>query len=303
MGLLLAYRLAESGLAPTLITRTKNQQKSISQNGLRLELTSASAVYLSCKTIEQWKKEDLSSWDWVFVTVKQSHIDHLLMEIRDSVNLSSPNWLFMQNGLGHLEAAAKVMDQTRIYCGVTTEAARRVDERTVLHTGSGQTRIGPAFRSAAKPVIGQEKFLKNLCNQMNAAGFCFSVSKNIHSDMWEKLLINAVINPLTGITGVHNGELLASPELFKLMQSLFREGKDVAEAERVDVAADLWQRLLSTCEQTAKNRSSMLQDIDQGRTTEIDWINGSIIARAKHHRISVPTHLTLYYLIKGLPLG
>lgn len=300
MGMLLAHRMAEAGLRPTLVARTERQKLNIEENGLRLGQNGESAVYLSCMSIEEWKTEDLSRWDWVLCTVKQTHLDALLHMIRHAKGLSNTNWLFMQNGLGHAEKAAEWIDPARIFCGVTTEAARKLDERTVLHTGKGHTWIGRPLQINMQDEAAAEQAQINLCKQLILAGFRWSVSKNIHRYIWEKLLVNAVINPLTGITGVPNGGLLESPDLIVLMRLLFQEGAAVAKAEQAEISPDLWEKLLSVCKQTANNRSSMLQDIDGGRTTEVEWINGSIIRRAETHGIPVPTHLTVYHLIKSI---
>lgn len=299
LGMLFAYKLAAAGLKPTLITRTYEQKNKIGREGLRLEQPSMNAVYLSCLAFEEWKEADLKQWDWVLCTVKQPYVHHLLSSLRSMNGNVHTNWLFLQNGIGHVEVAVDFICSQQLFCGVTTEAARKTDGRTVKHTGKGHTWIGKPYMQPLEKQAPFDSSVQKLCKQLSLAGIQASVSKNIHSKIWEKLVVNAVINPVTGITGVTNGKLLESQDLLALMQLLYQECVTVAEAEQVELSPHLWQHLLNVCRHTSNNRSSMLQDLDQGRVTEVDWINGSIITRAEHHGISVPVNKTVYHLIKA----
>lgn len=126
------------------------------------------------------------------------------------------------------------------------------------------------------------------------------MSKNMEIRIWSKLVINAVINPLTAILRVKNGELLESAWTRELMLDLYREACLVAEAKDIQLPDDLWQTILTVCEATSRNHSSMLQDIEQSRTTEIDRINGSLLQMAEELNLDLPAHRTVYRLVKAL---
>jgi 2-dehydropantoate 2-reductase len=117
--------------------------------------------------------------------------------------------------------------------------------------------------------------------------------------MWNKLLINAVINPLTAIFQIKNGELLNSLYIKDLMMALLEEGRKVAKYAQIDISDDLWEQLLQVCERTAENQSSM-KDIAEGRITEIDWINGALLNWANPYKLALPTHQTVYRMVKYL---
>ncbi len=116
-----------------------------------------------------------------------------------------------------------------------------------------------------------------------------------------KLLVNCGINPLTAVSGVPNGALLEIRELKRTMERAVLEAATVAAAEGIEVAPD--EAVAQTAEvarRTAKNRSSMLTDVEHGRRTEIDAITGYVVARAKAHGLEVPVSETLMSLVRGL---
>lgn len=305
IGMLLAYKTAAAGMDTYLITRTAVQKKEIERNGLRLESSGTRAVYLPCLTVEEWLEYPLVNWDWFFCTVKQTKLESFLTEVATKQTTLHTRWLFLQNGLGHLEKAFTSLKGAHIYAAVTTEGSLRTGLNSIKHTGQGQTLIGKieseSLAQEAHRAEKTEQIEQDLCKMLNDAGFQWEVSKNIKSEIWEKLLINAVINPLTGIVGCSNGELLQSSDLMKLMRQLYIEAVKVATAEGIILnEAALWKRILLVCKMTAANRSSMLQDLDHGLITEIDAINGVLIERAHKHGFTIPTHYTVTQIIKSI---
>jgi 2-dehydropantoate 2-reductase len=139
-----------------------------------------------------------------------------------------------------------------------------------------------------------------LVEMLEKAGFHTVMSKNMDVRIWSKLTINAVINPLTAILRVKNGDLLLSPWVRSLMNDLYQETRMVATAKGILLPDELWDTMLSVCEATSLNHSSMLQDIEQSRRTEIDYINGSLVKMAKDLNLEIPTHQTVYHLVKAL---
>jgi 2-dehydropantoate 2-reductase len=139
-----------------------------------------------------------------------------------------------------------------------------------------------------------------LIQALGKAGFDARVSNNIKETVWKKLLINAVINPLTAILRIRNGELLESRERIDWMRELFQEGLAVARAEGVNLSPGLWEELLSVCRRTANNHSSMLQDIMNGRRTEMEWINGSLLKAGARHGLELPAHAAVVRRIREM---
>ena len=113
---------------------------------------------------------------------------------------------------------------------------------------------------------------------------------DIQTRRWSKLLINCVINPLTAIHQCNNGELLKA-EWQEVIQSLVDEAVCVARVEQVNLdAKSVYEEILRVAGETRNNESSMLQDIRYNRRTEIDYLTGYIIKRAKKAGLKVPAH-------------
>ncbi|MNP21666.1 putative 2-dehydropantoate 2-reductase [compost metagenome] len=139
-----------------------------------------------------------------------------------------------------------------------------------------------------------------LINELRKAGFISDLSKEIVNHIYRKLLINAVINPLTAIWRIPNGDLLATSKRVDMMKNLFTEGTAVYDACGVRWDHDLWDQIISVCENTAPNTSSMLKDVREGNLTEVQWINGSIVKLAQSRGLNANYHKMLVQLIEGI---
>lgn len=126
------------------------------------------------------------------------------------------------------------MPGSSIWAAVTTEAAKRKTLTEVIHTGKGEICIG----KSSSPINIHETDLQasepeaiiSFIEALAAAGFHASLSKEVDTIIYRKLLINAVINPLTAIWRVRNGELLASAARVQLMKELYTEAAGILEA-------------------------------------------------------------------------
>ncbi len=237
---------------------------------------------------------------FIFLSVKQNAITDELAS--DILGLMGPgSWVVcLQNGIGHAEKLVKHLPADRLLLAVTTEGALRVSDCESIHTGHGETYIG-AFREGDKEEVENSRIVqKKLAKQLEMAGFRISLSNDIISRIWQKLLINAAINPLSALLQVRNGELLELSEARQLMQQLVEEGKLLASACGIEIGTDLWTRVQEVCENTAVNRSSMLQDMQAGRVTEIEAITGNMLNKARTAGLELHAHQSVYLLIKAL---
>lgn len=194
----------------------------------------------------------------------------------------------LQNGLDNLPALVAAVGEPRAAVGVTYNAATLLGPGVVRHVVSLPTYLsltGPA------PSSGATSRLADLAARLNAAGLEAHVSGDVEGRLWGKAVANAAINPLTALWRVTNGGLLATPERRRLLAALACEAAAVAQARGVTLPfADPVAYVVSVCEATAANRSSMLQDVERGRPTEIDSISGIIAGEGA--RLGVPTPLT-----------
>lgn len=202
-----------------------------------------------------------------------------------------PPILAIQNGLGVEEALAEGIvsaggDPDRpgqITRGILTLGATDIAPGVVRHAGVGGLRIGP--RGPAPAALEAARRFAEL---FRSAGIPVEEVAEVDREVWRKLLLNAAVNPVTADHGIPNGRLAQDPYRGQAL-ALLREAVSVARAEGYDlseeeVEAELWRVVRST----AENRSSMLQDLDRGRPTEIETISGALLARGRAHGLALP---------------
>ncbi|MBA2870702.1 2-dehydropantoate 2-reductase [Anoxybacillus calidus] len=266
----------------TLYTRRQSQAALLNKNGLRLmKDRKEETFFIKAKHIEQSEMND----DVVFVTVKQYDLPKLASSVNRLQNV--PTIIFLQNGMGHLQLLSQ-FNNRNIVLGVVEHGALKHDDRTVEHTGEGKISLAVWKGEMG----GAQRFI-----EQSSSHFPFLFKKDWYEMLAMKLAINAVVNPLTALLRVKNGQLLEVNEYRIMMQLLFSELKDVLSLSDEQQA---WENIVHVCEKTANNRSSMLKDIEQGRQTEIDAILGYIIQRGKSMNIQTPLCEFLLYAIKGM---
>jgi 2-dehydropantoate 2-reductase len=149
--------------------------------------------------------------------------------------------------------------------------------------------------------IEQDQALGPLEAALRSSNFNLQIVDDAQSLIWGKLVINAAINPLTALLQVPNGELLARPATRRMMASLASETAEVAAAEHVHLP---FSNPVSAAEdvarKTAKNISSMFQDVRRGAPTEIDAICGAVTKRAEAHGIKTPYNRACWQLVRAL---
>jgi 2-dehydropantoate 2-reductase len=197
--------------------------------------------------------------------------------------------LTLQNGLGNREILASRLGPERVVLGSTT---------------TGATLLGPGLAKAGgEGVVSIEAppRLRPLKQMLLAAGFRVDVVQDARSLVWNKLVVNSAINPLTAILRIPNGQLLERPAARQMLAALARETAAVAHAEDVrSVPADPVGMVESVALHTASNHSSMFQDVQRGAPTEIDAICGAVTRVGLQHRIPTPMNDACWHLVQAL---
>lgn len=199
----------------------------------------------------------------------------------------------LQNGLDNGPKLAVVLGAERVAVGVTYNGATLLGPAEVRHAARQPTLIGvtPATETRVLALIVL----------LNLAGLEARVTPDPDSLLWGKAVANAAINPLTALWRVPNGQVCTSAERRALLADLAREAAAVAEARGMTLPfADPISYVMDVCQRTAANRSSMLQDVDRGRPTEIDSITGVIVAEGTRLGVPTPVSQVVWRLVRGL---
>ncbi len=230
--------------------------------------------------------------DLVIFFVKTYHTEKA---VSDALVLEKEETIFLtlQNGLGNEEVICKKIDRKKVMLGITGHGATLLKPGHIRHAGWGKTFIGELDHRITDRAI---RIVQMFCE----AGIETEVSLNIHDHVWGKLLINVGINALTALTGFKNGQLLDYPETTRLMEKLVFEAAEVARRKGVHIEENPIEKVRKAIEATRENRSSMGQDFDHRRETEIDAINGAVVREAQPLGIPVPFNQAVTDLVKAI---
>jgi 2-dehydropantoate 2-reductase len=199
----------------------------------------------------------------------------------------------LQNGLDNGTKIAAAVGPDRAALGVTYVGATLV--------GPGRVRLVanlPTYVEHRAPIAGH---VTEFVALLREAGLEAHTAQDIQSRLWGKAIANAAINPLTALWRVPNGGVCRGEDRRRLMATLVEEAVKVALANGLELPFDdAFAYVEGVCHATAANRSSMLQDIERGRPTEIDSINGVIVAQGRRYGIPTPVTETVWLLVRGL---
>ncbi|WP_430460008.1 ketopantoate reductase family protein [Thalassolituus sp. LLYu03] len=239
---------------------------------------SVSELVLPC-----WHGETL---DWLVVTTKAADTLNALQNWRAQLP-AVRRILLLQNGMGQQDQVADwlaqegLTDRCELWAGISTEGAYRTTSgdtdngstERVVHAGSGATLAG-----------------RWLAGDNDSAPLPPGIQyhADIRGPMREKLAINAVINPLTGLLRCANGELVSNPDYRQQLEALAQEVAGFYAAMGWPLNTPLTERAAAVASATAANRSSTLQDILAGRATELPWIGGYLLHCAQESGYSLP---------------
>lgn len=230
---------------------------------------------------------DFLSLDVLILPVKFYQLPALLEQLSNKLPIKLPLML-LQNGFGGHERLRECFPHNPIYIASTTDAIVKNQALNIQVNARGELIIGSASQhepcSAIKRIIQQHPNAK--------------WDEDILNYLYQKLAVNAVINPITAKYGCKNGDVLNYPALVTgLKQEVFA----LYQALALDIdLAQLGQYIDSVIHLTRNNYSSMQQDIQHGRPTELEGILGSLIKKAAAHKVSLPLIQNLYKDIQTL---
>ncbi|WP_083955769.1 ketopantoate reductase family protein [Brevibacillus parabrevis] len=288
VGLLYAARLALAGQFVTVVTRSSLQANQLTEQGLWLHSLDGQKNRVNVQA--QPIADGLPEGNLYLLTVKQPDLPSLLPVLAEIPPYARV--IALQNGMGHQELLASVLEDAQCYFAIHTEGARRHSATEVEHTGTGTLRVGPWQEKADRDAL-----IDAFVTWAVEAGITALYEKAIEPHAWRKLLANALINPLTALFEIPNGALLDSSYTQGLMRDLFAEAVEVAAFAGQKIGDSEWQEIVAICRNTSRNLSSMLQDVKRQKPTEVQAINGYLVKRGKEAGIPTPLHETLLRVI------
>ncbi len=291
LGGLIGARLSRTRASVSLFSTDHGHMEAIRQRGLDIEeLDGTVSNYRLSTYYEVDKLPPLP--DLALVLVKT-------YATQDAVSLvhpiCSPSTVFLtlQNGIGNWERIAEITGRQAVLAGSTAQGATLLGPGKIRHGGNGPTYIG-------EPGGPTSDRVRRIVEVFRESGLVTESTDDVERLIWEKLIINVGINAITGLTGIRNGFIAEMREAAELCRWAVEEAIAVARSKGFPIGEEMVQRVIGVARATARNRSSMGQDVDKKKRTEIDAINGAVVRFADEAGIATPVNRTLTSLLKVL---
>lgn len=270
-----------------LKTRTDEQSEHVNTRGVTLLFrdseTTKDGETFTAKVKASADISSLKDCDVILVTVKSYDTELIAKELSGIIKQDC-EVVTVQNGLQAYDVLRNnIPNSNRIFAGITWLGAQRVDDHSVKQ--------GMVFTT-----IIDDKAVKTV-DALRQSRFGVEPSANISQAVWEKMLINTGQNALSAITDLHLGQIYENKDCLDIARHLVDEFVEVAKAEGITFSFEPFEKLQNNWP-GSKFYPSMWQDIHHGRKTEIDAINGEIVARAKKHGIETPYNEMITSLVK-----
>ncbi len=293
-GIMGAY-LAHTGHYVVLCDILKNHLDAIRERGLTI--TGISEMSAKCEGLA-YHISELSNFpevDTIVISTKASVMPQIVPDIAKIVQPGT-RFICNQNGLGNEEFLAETFGPDNIL-------------RIVPNYAGGIAGDGKIWMSFFNPpnYIGAmtpqgESAARQMADMMTAAGLETRFTTNIIRYEWEKVILNAALNPVCALTRKTMKDMMGFEITEFLVEELLQEGIEVAEAAGVTFDEGFFEHGVQYLKKAGHHKPSMLQDIEREASTEIDWINRKIVEHGRALGFETPYNSTITALIKGLEM-
>ncbi len=290
IGCLFAGALLESGAQVIALLRSKEKVRALSENGgVQLWKHGTKQSYVLPGEVSTQQNIPIKR---LLVATKAHQTCGAIGGLDHRLNRDTTVFL-LQNGLGVYEQLRGQFPHLNIFNGVTTEGANKISSFEVVHAGLGTTALGSLAGSQPPAAY----------NELSNTSLNIEWAEDINRRLLHKLGINCCINALTAIYRCTNGELLDNGKREQEMTMLAEEVASIYRAADLPgLASSLLDECRAVATATAENRSSMLQDVESGKGTEIEYMNGYLVRLALSFGIDCPHNRRITAAVQQLTL-
>jgi 2-dehydropantoate 2-reductase len=290
MGGLFGGYLARAGNDVTLIDVSQAAIEAITANGLAIEEKDGSVPVIPVRATSD--AGSVGPVDLIVNFVKCYHTDAAIRSAAPMI-AAGTTILSLQNGWGNADRIAAIAGRERVVVGLTYHSGTLLAPGRVKHPGAGLTHLGE-LDGAMSPRLAL------IAETFGAAGIESVTTPRILDEIWKKLALNACTLPTSGLLGFFAHELVAFDGAKKVMAAILREVVDVAQANGIALDYDeRWLAITTLLEKAIGGKASMLQDVEAKRQTEIEVINGAIVAAGARVGIATPVNQTMVWMIEA----
>jgi 2-dehydropantoate 2-reductase len=285
-----------------LLTRREEQREAVERDGLRVDLATTAAKDGTASSITSRPRAFVPGpstpvdHDAILIAVKAYDVEYaaeLAARVLGPTGIAVP----LANGIGHYEAVSATVGQDRAVAGATFIPASYLGPGRVCRDGrpDALTLLGAGSPS-------QVASIERLCDALNGVGLETRVADDVEQVIWLKLAA-AMCGPVAALVPARVGVLASCPPLRELIVAASDEAVAVALARGIDLdATEVRRRLEGVLRDAAGTVPSMLNDVLNGRQTEIDARSGAVAALGRELGVPTPVNDLLHKLVKGIEL-
>ncbi|MBI4425574.1 MAG: ketopantoate reductase family protein [Elusimicrobia bacterium] len=300
VGGILSGCLLESGVETWLVDASADRVRQLKSQGLRLRDPRRLAKGdLSVPVKAAWTslgELPADPVDVLFVCVKACVLKHVVPDLR---RFHRPGMMVVsfQNGLDTEEVLAEALGRAGVARVVVNYAGRLLED--------GAVEVGfypqPNVIGVLDPAL--EGRARGLAAILTSAGLKTVYSDSLHEHIWEKAILNASMSPLSALTGLTMLDVFEFPALRAVLEGITREGIAVARSCGVAFPDAFFGHCMDYLSKGGRHKPSMLVDVEAGRETEIEFLNGRICAHAQRRGVPVPHNGTITALLRAIDAG
>jgi len=295
VGGILGAHLARSGHYVVLCDILKDHLDAIGEKGLTI--TGVSDITAKCERLAYGTTElsNFPETDTFVICTKASILPRIIPQIAETARPGA-RFICNQNGLDNEDLMAKTFGPDNVL--------RLVPNYAGSCTGDGEIWMSffnrPNYIGAMS--LQGEPFARQVAAMMTEAGIDTQFTTDIKRYQWEKTVQNAALNPVCALTRKRMKDMMDFALTESLVEDLLREGIEVAQAAGVTFEEGFFEQSIQHLKTVGYHKPSMLQDVERGVMTEIDWLNGKIIEHAHARGLKAPNHSAIIKLVKGLEI-
>jgi 2-dehydropantoate 2-reductase len=291
MGGLFGGWLQRSGQDVTLIDVSSEAVRAINDGGLWIEEKDGSVAVIPVRATDDPKS--VGPVDLIVNFVKSYHTEAAIGAAKPMLGPET-SVLTVQNGWGNADRIGEIVGEERVLVGLTYHSGTLLRPGRVKHPGVGMTYLGE--------LDGRESLrLLRAAAALREAGFETTISARILDEIWKKLALNACTLPTAALLRFFAHELVLYDDAKGLMAAILREVVAVAKAQGVALDYDeRWKAITELLARAVGGKPSMLQDVEAGRRTEIEVINGAIVEAGRKAAVPTPVNGTMVSVIGAL---
>lgn len=233
------------------------------------------------------------SFDLIIVSVKNYQLDSAIEDMKNLVNKNTII-LTLLNGITARDALKEQFSKNQVLYGSAIKIDAVKIGNKITQTSNAIIQFGDANNNIMSEGVLAVK------NLLNDAKINNQVFEDMVKTIWTKWMLNIGLNQVSAIAGATYEVIKKTPELLDLTNKAMQEVMEVSKVCNINLGEENWESVQNVINTLGGDgKTSLLQDVENKRNTEIEYFSGTLIKIAKEHNIQVPVNEVLYNFIKA----